>query len=292
MSSLRAAVYVAPAIPWYKPNGVEGGPWSPISSTLIYGEREAVLVDTPITTEQTRELADWIARTLGPSKRLTSLYITHGHGDHWFGIPTLVSRFPGLTVVATKGTISHMRDEASPQGFKRWNSQFPNQIDQPFRFDVIRELPASGEFLLEDHLIKAIEVGHSDTHHSTILWVPDLKLAVCGDVVYGEVHQMLAIANKKELREEWIRAVEKVQGLRPELVVPGHQKPGEMHGTWHLENTKQYIKDFAYLVESGEANDARSLSGKMMDKYPNRFNKGALVASSVSAFALQKKPSL
>ena len=38
-------------------------PWPPTSSTLIYGLRDAVLVDSFITLEQARAQADWIAST-------------------------------------------------------------------------------------------------------------------------------------------------------------------------------------------------------------------------------------
>ena len=47
--------------------------WSPISSTLIYGKRDAVLVDAFITVEQTRALVDWVAAS---GKNLTTIYAT------------------------------------------------------------------------------------------------------------------------------------------------------------------------------------------------------------------------
>jgi glyoxylase-like metal-dependent hydrolase (beta-lactamase superfamily II) len=65
--------------------------WSPISSTLIYGERDAVLVDAPTIVEQAAALADWVVDS---GKNLTTIYVTHGHGDHFFGIGTLQDRFP------------------------------------------------------------------------------------------------------------------------------------------------------------------------------------------------------
>jgi hypothetical protein len=48
-------VFLAPSIPAIAPDvppGETARPWPPISSTLISGERDAVLVDTPITVER------------------------------------------------------------------------------------------------------------------------------------------------------------------------------------------------------------------------------------------------
>jgi glyoxylase-like metal-dependent hydrolase (beta-lactamase superfamily II) len=134
MSTLRADVYVAPPIPFKKPDGKQGGFWSPISSTLIHGDKEAVLVDTPITDAQTKDLADWIEKILAGRKRLTTIYITHGHGDHWFGIPYLAKRFPGVKTVATRAVVEHMKGQIEPKAFKQsWYSQFPGgQIDENF----------------------------------------------------------------------------------------------------------------------------------------------------------------
>jgi len=65
------------------PPGASGMKWSPISSTLILGKRDAVLVDTAITLDQNQKLVDWIADS---GKNLTTIYATHGHGDHFFGV--------------------------------------------------------------------------------------------------------------------------------------------------------------------------------------------------------------
>ena len=78
---------------------------SPIASTLIYGERDAVLVDPPFTYEQVNRVGDWIERS---GKHLTAVFATHGHGDHWFGTDLLLQRFPGAVAYATDGTIAMM----------------------------------------------------------------------------------------------------------------------------------------------------------------------------------------
>lgn len=82
------------------PNG-EAKQFSPLASTLIYGAEDAVLVDPGFTTDQARALGDWVA---GKNRNLTDIFITHGHGDHWFNTNVLAERF-GARVVATEGTI-------------------------------------------------------------------------------------------------------------------------------------------------------------------------------------------
>src|ERR1700689_3512946 len=80
------------------PPGKEKWMWVPTSATLIYGEREAVLVDAFLTVEQASAVVDWVA---AHGKNLTAIYITHGHGDHFFGIGALLDRFPNAKAVAT-----------------------------------------------------------------------------------------------------------------------------------------------------------------------------------------------
>ncbi|KIV85156.1 hypothetical protein PV11_00888 [Exophiala sideris] len=291
---LYASVYVSPSIPWSLPNGRPGGPWSPISTTLIHTDTQAVLVDTPITQSQTADLASWIERTLPATASLSYIYITHGHGDHWFGTNALLQRFPGARIVATKDTIAHMRSQTEPKTFKAiWSSRFPGQIDTSFR--LAEPLPESGEFFINDnddeYKMKAIEVGHADTHSSTVLWCENLQLVVAGDVVYGDVHQMLGEANTHDLRMEWVAAIDKVASLNPANVVAGHKKPDEIDGPWHLARSKKYILDFDALVESGECKNVRDLVARMKELWSTRFNDGALIVGAINALKVKQKTS-
>src|SRR5258706_6209921 len=68
--------------------------WVANSSTLICGGRDAILVDTFFTTEQSQTLLDWIVAS---GKNLTAIYITHRHGDHFFCFASLLERFPPAT---------------------------------------------------------------------------------------------------------------------------------------------------------------------------------------------------
>lgn len=277
--TLKYAVYVVPAIPFKRPNG-QDAVWSPTSCTLIWGEESAVLVDIPTTHAETIKLANWIEST-APGKRLETVYITHGHGDHWFGLPTLRKRFPSVSAIATAGSIELMQREISPEYYKNvWGALFPGQIDESF--EVPKLIAPGNKFFLEGHTLEAVDVGHSDTVDTTILWVPFLRLAVCGDVVYGDVHQMLGEANTPALQAEWVAAIEKIEALEPQLVVPGHKRPEEGESVSHLANTKKYIQDFTEI--SAKAENAEELYLKMLKRHPNRLNPFVLQWSAIGKF--------
>lgn len=285
-SQLRAAVYVAPSIPVGDRPGIG---WSPISCTLVYSRTEAVLVDTPITVSQTEDLIKWI-EGIAPNRKLRYIYITHGHGDHFFGIPILLKRFPEAMPLATPGTVAHMEQQVEENYFKTtWETRFPGQIHQPFV--LAKPIPEnwSGRFQIDGKWeFEVKECGHSDTYSSTILWVPSLRLAVCGDVVYGQVHQMLMEANTKAKRDEWIRGIELIRALDPAYVVAGHKRAEEIDGVWHLDSTSKYIEDFGRVLQNEPTSEAEVFSA-MMELYPDRLNPAALKLSAMGVFMASKQ---
>src|SRR5579862_6994701 len=127
---LQWEVFVSAQIPVVisdLPPGASEMKWSPISSTLISGNRDAVLVDTAITVDQNQKLVDWIAAR---GKNLTTIYATHGHGDHFFGVNTIRQRFPRARFVAMRDVIPSIREQLAAavlDGY--WRSRFPDQID-------------------------------------------------------------------------------------------------------------------------------------------------------------------
>src|ERR1700738_1185626 len=128
------------------PPGYESLAWVPNSSTLIYGERDAVLVDTFLTAEASQALVDWVAAS---GKNLTMIYATHGHGDHFFSASTVLQRFPRARLVATPDVVKMMRQQASPQGLASfWNPRFPGQISDHL---VIAEELTGNVIDLEEH---------------------------------------------------------------------------------------------------------------------------------------------
>src|SRR5215467_193796 len=173
--SVKWDVYVAPGVPTESRDMAPGetrNVWSPISSTLIYGERDAVLVDPLLTTKQAETLCVWVA---GHHKRVTTIYATHGHADHFFGATTILERFHSARFVATPGVIEIMRRQISGRLEEFWNASFPGQLaDRP----AIAESLTGREIDLEGHALVPIEVGHTDTDNTTVLHAPDIGLVV------------------------------------------------------------------------------------------------------------------
>jgi glyoxylase-like metal-dependent hydrolase (beta-lactamase superfamily II) len=247
----------------------DGAPlaWSPLSSTLIFGAHDALLVDPPFTRTQIRSVGDWVERS---GRRLAYIYATHGHGDHWFGTGELARRFPGVTIYAAEGTIEVMRQQAGPSREQLFDRIFPGQIPES---PVLAEpVPARG-FRLEGNLVVAVETGHTDTDKTTVLHVPSIGLVVAGDVAYNGVHQYIREGGHGGLRE-WLRALDRVAGLHPRAVVAGHKDKNRPDDPAILDETRQYLQDAIRLL--ADKPTAREFYDQMTGLYPDRLNPGVV----------------
>lgn len=272
-------VFVTPGMPVVTsdlPPGTKQRLWPPTSSTLIHGERDAVLVDTLFTQEQARALANWVAAS---GKNLTTIYATHGHGDHFLGASTVLERFPGARFVARPDVIKIMRRQASPESLaKVWNARFPDQISS---HPVIAEELTGNVINLEGRDLVSVPLGFTDTDSTTCLHVPSIDLIVAGDAAYNGVHLHLAESPDEQKRQQWIAALDKMESLKPRAVIAGHKRPENVDSPKILEETRQYIRDFDREV--GRARTARELYDRMLELYPDLLNQGALWSSARAA---------
>ena len=93
------------------PPGKETLAWVTNTVTLIYGERDAVLVDTFLSEQHSKELVNWVVES---GKNLTTIYVTHAHGDHFFGLKLLLDRFPNAKAIAIAPAVAAIRDQIKP----------------------------------------------------------------------------------------------------------------------------------------------------------------------------------
>jgi glyoxylase-like metal-dependent hydrolase (beta-lactamase superfamily II) len=257
------------------PPGQEKWTWVANSSTLISGERDAVLVDTFLTTAQSQTLLDWVVAS---GKNLTTIYITHGQGDHFFGLAPLLERFPRAKAVAIPEVVKAMQAQLSPasiDGF--WRKRIPGQI--PDHLHVAEPL-ANNQLELEGHKLVAVNTGQTDTAYSTSLHVPSIGLIVAGDVVYNGIHLYLAETDTQS-RLEWISALDKLEALQPKAVVAGHKIPENDDDPRNIPETRQYLRDFNRLDET--TTTAHELYDAMLKLHPDRANPGSLWSGANAA---------
>ncbi|KAJ5754138.1 metallo-beta-lactamase superfamily protein [Penicillium nucicola] len=282
---LQVDVYVAPPIP--TTSGSDDPTkqwWSPISCTLIHGPTSAVLVDTPISIKQTEALAAWIKQT-APGKQLKYIYTTHAHGDHYFGNPVILKHFPEATSVTTSLVATGIRDTLA-SAIPRWKGWFPNGQILSEGHIIPDSLPETGEFSIDGHSLFGINVAHSDTDASSFLHVPDLKLVVAGDIVYGDCFQFLAEAKTADKRKDWLDALDQIAALEPNIVVPGHKRATQVDGPYLIEATKGYIVAFEEELE--RLGDVDKVEQAMTKRYPQRWNRFILEMSCKSSVAALK----
>src|SRR3984957_2251783 len=151
--------------------------FDPITSTLIFGDHDAVLVDAMMTVAEAEALADCVALH---NRNLETIYITHAHFDHFYGLGILLDRFPGARAIATPTTLNAMQPYLSPAVERLARRLFPGQVPTKL---VAPEPYERDTFTLEGHDLRIIEQGHTDSLDTTSLHVPSIGLIVAADVV-------------------------------------------------------------------------------------------------------------
>ncbi|MFI6440072.1 MBL fold metallo-hydrolase [Streptomyces sp. NPDC050759] len=276
---IRATVYVSrwPNIPAREFPGVPNGTFSPTTATLVSGATEVVLIDALYLKDDVRDLGDLIERT---DKKLTTIYITHDHADHYLGFGAAPGAIPGGEGrgAASRGGVHEAEHAAS---------------DRAVAHSVRRHLrhggAASGAARRRHAVRRRISPAHhrgeaGDTHSASIVHVPEIDVAVAGDSVCNEMHPMLGVSTPDEW-QDWLETVDTVERLRPRMIVSGHRRPdGDDYAVeTMIALTRAYIQDFA--AASKVAKDAEKLVATMVEKYPHHGNVWTLQYSAGQAIA-------
>jgi glyoxylase-like metal-dependent hydrolase (beta-lactamase superfamily II) len=243
-----------------KPFGEALG-FDPATSTLIFGEYDAVLVDAMTTVAEAEALADWVALH---NRNLETIYITHAHFDHFYGLSILLDHFPGARAIATPKTVKAMQQiYLSPPVERLARRSFPGQVPTKL---VAPEPYEHHTFALEGHELRIIEQGHTDSPDTTSLYVPSIGLIVAGDVVYNQC-RMYVGDTTPESRKNWIAALDRLAALNPTMVVAGHKKPGAPDSPSAIQDTKRYLQDFDRVQKI--ATSDQELFDQMTELYPH-----------------------
>jgi len=254
-----------------------GGTFPPTTATLLTGPTEAILVDAAFLTDDVSALGDLIADT---GKKLTTIYITHGHADHFFGIASLLQRFPHARAFALPSVLDYIGDTVAEQT-GQWNAMFGDRV---VKCEVLPEVLETSTLSVDGVAADVIEVEQADITPSSIVHVPTTGVVVAGDAVYNEIHPMLGLSTPEQWRK-WIGTVDLVERLNPTMIVAGHKRPDSDDRAVQamLSTTRAYIEDFAVSCEN--ASSADELIAAMIDKYPGHGNRWTLEFSASQALS-------
>jgi glyoxylase-like metal-dependent hydrolase (beta-lactamase superfamily II) len=263
---IRATVYVGrwPTIPAVEAPAWPKGKFSPTTSTIISGATEAVLIDAQYLKDDVRDLGDLIERT---GKRLTTIFITHAHADHYLGVGPLLERFPDVRCVALPMVVEAMKQTMELQDLE-WGLLFG---DATVKGGPLPE-PIEGDMLFVDGSpLHIIDVKQADISPSSIVHVPAIDAVVAGDAIYNEIHAMLGLSTPAEW-QDWLGTVDLIENLQPRMIIAGHRRPdGDDYAVDSMiAQTRSYIQDFATAFEAAKTAD--DLVSAMTANYPHHGN--------------------
>jgi glyoxylase-like metal-dependent hydrolase (beta-lactamase superfamily II) len=275
-ADLHSDVFIGPFLPFEQ----GAGTFAATTSTLVTGPSEAVLIDAQHIRTDVAALAEFIGRR---GKRLTTIYVTHGHADHWYGAGELVARFPGARVVATAPVVEYINQAAEIEA-QQWAAMFGERVAKP---TAVPETLDGLTIGLEGHELRIVEVGQGDIQPSTVVHIPDLDAVVAGDVVYNQIHAMLGLSGPSGW-DRWLQSLDAIEKLDPQVIVCGHRKPesSDREVTRTLDETRSYISDFAEGAQRLGSPD--ELVELMKSKYPDFGNRWTLHFSAQSWFSRKR----
>jgi glyoxylase-like metal-dependent hydrolase (beta-lactamase superfamily II) len=269
----RADVFIGPYLNFEQGSGT----FAATTSTLVSGKSDAVLVDAQHIRTDVAALAEFIGRT---GKKLTTIYVTHGHADHWYGAGDLLATFPDARVVATAPVVDYI-NQAKEIESQQWAAMFGDRVVEP---TTVPETLDGLTIELEGHELQIVEVGQGDIQPSTILHVPDLDAVVAGDVVYNQIHAMLGLSGPSGW-QRWLHSLDAIEKLSARMIVAGHRRPesSDYEANRMLDETRSYISDFAEGAQRLDSAD--ELVALMKSKYPDFGNRWTLHFSAQSWFS-------
>jgi glyoxylase-like metal-dependent hydrolase (beta-lactamase superfamily II) len=229
-----------------------------VNSTMIIGERDILLIDPQFSLSEAHKLA---AEILESKKRLATIYSTHAHPDHLFGLAVLKQAFPDAKIVALPATVAAAKT-GWPARQKFWVNTYGNNIPGPE--PVLPEELATPVLTLEGHEFPITGgVQGADGPGNSFVWVPSLKAVITGDIVFDHVYFGVP---RPEPRQNWQKTVDQIAALKPAIVIPGHEGPGATRDMRAIEWMKKYMADWdANVARSKAAADMRS---NVLAQYP------------------------
>jgi len=238
----------------------------PVSSVIVSGEHDAVLVDAQFGKAQAQQL---VQRLQAGGKHLTTIYISHGDPDYYFGLDTLTQAFPDAKVLASAATVAHIRQTMDAK-LAYWGPQMG--ADKPARL-VVPQVLEGQRLTLEGQALDVVGLDGPQPDRSFV-WIPSIKAVVGGVVVAENIHVWMADTQSAKSHADWLGTLAHIEALGPRTVIPGHYLGDSSRSLKAVRFTADYIRGFD--AETAKAKDANALIEAMKQRYPGLADESSL----------------
>ncbi|QXH52560.1 MBL fold metallo-hydrolase [Pseudomonas fakonensis] len=238
----------------------------PVSSVIVSGKHDAILIDAQFGKAQAAQVVE---RLRASGKQLTTIYISHGDPDYYFGLDTLTQAFPKARIVASAATVAHIRKTMDAK-LAYWGPRMG--ADKPAKL-VLPQVLEGSRLKLEGQALEVIGLDGPQPDRSFV-WVPSIKAVVGGVVVSEHIHVWMADTQSAKSHADWLGTLERIEHLAPRTVIPGHYLGDSSRSLQAVRFTAGYIRDFD--AEAAKASNAAALVQAMKQRYPNLADESSL----------------
>jgi glyoxylase-like metal-dependent hydrolase (beta-lactamase superfamily II) len=231
-----------------------------VNSVIVEGDREVMLVDAQLAKSSAEKVLLKIKETKKP---LSIIYLTHEHADHFLGLQAFKEAYPGVRIIATTAVVDRI-NKVYQEKLDKWQrilgSGASSKAVEISKFD-------GNEIDFEGSRIQIIRDIQGDTDQNTMLWIPEQRILIAGDVLFDDIHVYTAETDGKA-RGRWLNTLRKVRDLKPTVVVPGHSKVGaSLDASTAVDFTERYL--LAFNEELEKSKDAEGLINAMKERFPS-----------------------
>jgi glyoxylase-like metal-dependent hydrolase (beta-lactamase superfamily II) len=229
------------------------------NSIIIEGTHEVMLVDAQLTKTNAEKVLQEIRATQKP---LSIIYITHEHADHFLGLEVFKEAYPNARILANSNVVDRI-NKVYQEKIDKWKGLLgPDATSH-----MVAITKYDDDFVrFENSKIEILMNLQGDTDANTMLWLPAQKTLIAGDVVFNDLHVYTAETNLAA-RKRWLDSLEKIRGLKPAAVIPGHSKVGApVDATSAVDFTEKYLLIFEEELKKAKTPD--DLVKAMKEQFP------------------------
>jgi len=235
----------------------------PITSTIIYGDKDAMLIDAQFQKQYAEQLVKEIKAT---GKNLKTVFISHSDPDFYFGLDVIKKAFPNVKIISTAQTaylISASKDDKMAVWKPQLKGDAPSEIIVPEAVNAIPDL--------EGNKIE-LKQNAEDTAHSFV-WIPSMKTIAGGISVSVDSHIWMADTQNVKAIDQWIAQIDAMKALKSEQVVPSHFAKLSL-SPQSLDFVRNYLQNYKTAVTENKTSSG--VVDFMVKKYPDLHGKDEL----------------